>query len=129
VGSIGVNASKAGGAGGGAGADGGGSAMSVGEADWRRAWSNGGGLGSTRGTASGSRSTGRTGVTTSNRRSSVNGLVDSTGSTDWGGGVGSPLSLRRIRIKQSRQFAVPHRLSWPAYHPQVKTRRMFHVKH
>ena len=105
--------------------------MSDGEADWRRAWSNGGGLGSTGGTATGSRSTGGRGGTVSTRRSSVAWLGDSTGSTagDRGGGVASPLSLRRIRIKQSRQFAVPHCLSWPAHPPQVKTRRMFHVKH
>ena len=92
------------------------------------AWSNGGGVASGEEAACVSRSSaGREGtaVRTMSSAGWTGGSVASTAGTR----PASPLSRRRIRIKQSQQFAASHYLSWPADPAQVKTRRMFHVKH
>ncbi len=92
------------------------------------AWSNGGGVASGEEAACVSRSSaGREG--TAIRTMSSTGWTGGSVASTAGTRPASPLSRRRIRIKQSQQFAVSHYLSWPADPAQVKTRRMFHVKH
>ena len=85
----------------------------------RSAWSNGGGVEAGGGTACVERSTAARGGAGARMSSSAGWMAGSIASTA-GARAGSPLSRRRIRIKQSHQFAVSHFLSWPANHPQVK---------
>ncbi len=80
-----------------------------------RAWSNGGGV-EAGCTASVSRSIAGDGGVAVRIRSS-NGWPEGSTASTAGARVGSPLSRRRIRIKQSHQFAVSHCLSWPADRP------------